>query len=122
VTDENDLQEQLEELKAKQVELENQLAQQQYGGAAASAGIGSGLRAPQPEAWDLVLERLRRGDGLGDSGGKLAFARGIGKRLAEAAEFAVRTPSYRSFSRNGADDKQIRDDRLSRRSKQGGSL
>ena len=113
--DNNDLQEQLAELKDKQADLEAQLAQQQYGGPA-GAGGGTPIRnAPRPgspeAAGELVLDRLQRGDGLMDGAGKRAFAGWVGRRLGDAVEAAMTRPSYRSFSRNSADDKRIQDDR-----------
>lgn len=107
-------------------ELTQQLAQQQYGAPAAGGGAQPHRSEPRSGSWEeaneLIKSRLEKGNGLGDSAGKQAFSRWVGRRIAEAAEFSMRTPSYRSFSAKSADDKQIRDDRIARRSKQGGSL
>jgi hypothetical protein len=97
-------------------------AQQQYG-TPAGAGGGSPSRPTQrstsQEAEDFIHDRLKKGDGLGDSAGKLAFARWVGPRIADAAEASINHSSYRSFSRQSVDDRKVQDDRKPNRGGRG---
>jgi hypothetical protein len=89
-------------------------AKAQYGD---SVGAGGGSpsrptqRSTSQEAEDFIHDRLKKGDGLGDSAGKRAFALWVGPRIADAAEASINHSSYRSFSRQSPDDKKITDDR-----------
>ncbi len=125
-------QEELEEIgrnaaKAAMDEAAKAAAQRAYGQPAASGGGTPPSHAPKPGSYEaaeeLVLGRLRQGDGLQDSKGKLAFNQWVTGRIKDAARAAVNDPSYRSFSRPGStEDKKISDDRAAARKQRGGSL
>lgn len=94
-----------------------QQAIQQYG---APAGAGGGTPArPAVSSFEAdeeyIRNRLAAGDGLQDSKSKLVQARWQAGRVARGIEAAIQNPSYRSFSRSGADDKKITDDRTRRK-------
>lgn len=94
-----------------------QQAIQQYG---APVGAGGGTPArPAVSSFEAdeeyIRNRLAAGDGLQDSKSKLVQARWQAGRVARGIEAAIQNPSYRSFSRTGADDKKITDDRTRRK-------
>src|SRR6266480_187486 len=100
----------------KELEDAKQQALQQYG-QPAGAGGGTPSRPAQQsfEADDeYIQKRLQNGDGLQDSRSKLVQARWQAARMARGIEAAIQSPSYRSFSRQSADDKKIQDDRTRR--------
>ena len=100
----------------KELEDAKQQALQQYG-QPAGAGGGTPSRPAQQsfEADDeYIQKRLQNGDGLQDSKSKLVQARWQAARMARGIEAAIQSPSYRSFSRQSADDKKIQDDRTRR--------
>lgn len=120
--------EQYDSIKSRLVTEEHavQQAQQQYGQPVGSGGAVPSRPTNNPRGPDAIKDRVRnrleRGDGLMDSQGKIDSIQYQNIRFAEGVEAAIRNPSYRSFSRSAADDKQVKDDRLARRGKQGGSL
>src|SRR6266581_1313658 len=100
----------------KELEEAKQQALQQYG-QPAGAGGGTPSRPAQQsfEADDeYIQKKLQNGDGLQDSKSKLVQARWQAARMARGIEAAIQSPSYRSFSRQSADDKKIQDDRTRR--------
>ncbi len=100
----------------KELEDAKQQALQQYG-QPAGAGGGTPSRPAQQsfEADDeYIQKKLQNGDGLQDSRSKLVQARWQAARMARGIEAAIQSPSYRSFSRQSADDKKIQDDRTRR--------
>jgi hypothetical protein len=91
--------------------------------AAATAGYGAPVGAgggtpsrPAAKGWEeldqRIQDRLAKGDGMQDSQGKMDVARWIPRRVAEAVDASIHNPSYRSFSRQSADDKKVQDDRV----------
>lgn len=101
-------------------------ARREYGESAGAPGVASGESARTPragsyqEAEALVLDRLAKGDGLGDSKGRLAQSRWQAGRIREAFQAAIERPSYRSFSRPSEPaDKRISDDRAPSRGGRG---
>lgn len=93
------------------------LARTQYGNPAAAGG-GTPARAAT-EGFDSlekeVHDRLKRGDGLGDARGKLVQRQWQDQRIAMGIEAAIKSPSYRSFSRSSSDDRKVQDDRTRRK-------
>lgn len=111
-----------EQTKAKQKAADDEAeqraqAQQQYG-----SPVGAGGGTPIPPALEdaeaikqRTWAKLRDGKGMQDAQSKMDFPRFASQRLREGVEQSQNNPSYRSFSRNSADDKKIQDDRTARK-------
>ena len=103
IQDLKDRLQQLEQEREQERQAAEDAARQRAYGNAAAGGTAGGY-APVDNADDAVAfvhGRLRRGEGLNDAGGKIAFARMASQRLAEAFEAARDTPNYKATS--GAD-------------------